>query len=609
MALTPIVIPVTGTDPKVAAKASTEAVIDAGLAEAVDRAKHTGTQSADTITDGTTNKAFTATEKTKLAGVATGATANSADATLLARANHTGTQSADTLTDGTTNKAFLATERTTLATIQRSGTASILNGMSSNTAPTVQSGRAPWVVSTTKWQPFQPAHQTSTLRVTAAAKFDCSYMIDGSVVHLTAAAAVQLYAGDGATFWGKTENSVSIPINGAATVSCIGGNIAVNVWQGTPTWSTISAPIPEATILLAGQSQMVRFYEEGGVGGFVRGVRDIDWMTEDVTAEVPDINVAFAFWNGADGGTALDYRSIGEADNPDKWWYNYLTATNGPALTNCLDQIDLLIAAGHPAPEYVFWAQGESDAGTLQTGALTEAQYLETLKTVLGIIRTKLIDEGASDPQFILSMLGSWDQTPLAKGICAARAAHLQAVSDLAYAHQGPELYDLGRDNNEIHLNEIGNREHGYRLARHWSFLENASAYDFGPEIDSAVSSNGGLTTTVTISGTGTLDFPAGNATLTVSRAGDADFMGGAPFGFAIQRISDGLMRDIPTATISGSTVILTTSVDVSSGHRVVFPCGYFPDVRDGAFVRDRQSNRTTGNRGLPLRTSAVAIS
>ncbi|MDG9423102.1 hypothetical protein OLF92_11505, partial [Streptococcus pneumoniae] len=37
------------------------------------RANHTGTQSADTITDGTTNKVYTAVEKTKLAGVADGA--------------------------------------------------------------------------------------------------------------------------------------------------------------------------------------------------------------------------------------------------------------------------------------------------------------------------------------------------------------------------------------------------------------------------------------------------------------------------------------------------------------------------------------------------------
>lgn len=63
------------------------------------RSNHTGTQSADTLTDGTTNKAFLATERTKLTGIATGATANSSDATLLARANHTGTQTSATISD------------------------------------------------------------------------------------------------------------------------------------------------------------------------------------------------------------------------------------------------------------------------------------------------------------------------------------------------------------------------------------------------------------------------------------------------------------------------------------------------------------------------------
>jgi len=53
----------------------------------------------DDIPDGTTNKQYSATEKTKLAGIASGATANSSDATLLNRANHTGTQPASTISD------------------------------------------------------------------------------------------------------------------------------------------------------------------------------------------------------------------------------------------------------------------------------------------------------------------------------------------------------------------------------------------------------------------------------------------------------------------------------------------------------------------------------
>ena len=42
---------------------------------------------------------YTTAEKSKLAGIASGATANSSDATLLNRANHTGTQLASTISD------------------------------------------------------------------------------------------------------------------------------------------------------------------------------------------------------------------------------------------------------------------------------------------------------------------------------------------------------------------------------------------------------------------------------------------------------------------------------------------------------------------------------
>jgi len=78
---------------------STTATANSSDATLLARANHTGTQSADTLTDGTTNKAFLATERTKLSGIATGATANSSDATLLARANHTGTQTSSTISD------------------------------------------------------------------------------------------------------------------------------------------------------------------------------------------------------------------------------------------------------------------------------------------------------------------------------------------------------------------------------------------------------------------------------------------------------------------------------------------------------------------------------
>jgi len=58
--------------------------------------------SADKLVDGTNGKIMTAAERTRLTSVANGATANSPDGTLLNRANHTGTQPASTISDFTT---------------------------------------------------------------------------------------------------------------------------------------------------------------------------------------------------------------------------------------------------------------------------------------------------------------------------------------------------------------------------------------------------------------------------------------------------------------------------------------------------------------------------
>jgi len=52
----------------------------------------------DDVLDGTTHKQYSATEKTKLAGIAAGATANDTDANLKNRANHTGSQAISTVT-------------------------------------------------------------------------------------------------------------------------------------------------------------------------------------------------------------------------------------------------------------------------------------------------------------------------------------------------------------------------------------------------------------------------------------------------------------------------------------------------------------------------------
>lgn len=112
------------------------------------RANHTGTQSADTIIDGTTNKVYTATEQSKLAGIATGATANDTDANLRARASHTGTQTASTISDfdssvdvriasgnsATTNALKSATTTVNVSSATAPTTGQVLTATSSTTA-------------------------------------------------------------------------------------------------------------------------------------------------------------------------------------------------------------------------------------------------------------------------------------------------------------------------------------------------------------------------------------------------------------------------------------------------------------------------------------------
>jgi hypothetical protein len=92
---------------------------------------HPATHSADIITDGSTNKAYTATEKTKLAGIASGAnvgvvpngaitgatkTKITYDSKGLVTAGANATQ--DDIGDGTTNKQYSATEKTKLSGIE-----------------------------------------------------------------------------------------------------------------------------------------------------------------------------------------------------------------------------------------------------------------------------------------------------------------------------------------------------------------------------------------------------------------------------------------------------------------------------------------------------------
>lgn len=248
------------------------------------RANHTGTQSADTVVDGTTNKAYTATEKTKLAGVATGATANSTNAVLLARANHTGTQSADTIVDGTTNKAYTTADDDKLAGIATGATANATDAQLRDRSTHTGTQSADSLVNGTTNQVFTltQALKLAGISTAATANASDSALRDrsthtgtqpaSSVSDLTE--AVQdivgsfLTAGSGATVdYNDATNSLVVGATGGggaavgsrkakiarhqlATIKpSVGHSLGVNEWH-CPTGNVTSAAIPAEGRLL-----------------------------------------------------------------------------------------------------------------------------------------------------------------------------------------------------------------------------------------------------------------------------------------------------------------------------------------------------------------------
>jgi hypothetical protein len=87
----------------------------------------------DDIGNGTTYKQYSQTEKTKLAGIATGATANSADSVLINRANHTGTQMANTISDFNSAVALQITGKQDVLSTVNFG--QFISGLSAKTTP------------------------------------------------------------------------------------------------------------------------------------------------------------------------------------------------------------------------------------------------------------------------------------------------------------------------------------------------------------------------------------------------------------------------------------------------------------------------------------------
>jgi hypothetical protein len=139
---------------------------------AIQRANHTGTQSADTLTDGTTNKAFLATERTKLSGVATGATANTGTVTTVSVVTANGVSGS--VANATTTPAITLTlGALTPTSVAASGTVTGSNLSGTNTGDQTLAGLGgqPASANLTAWSGLATSAKENAITATTSADY------------------------------------------------------------------------------------------------------------------------------------------------------------------------------------------------------------------------------------------------------------------------------------------------------------------------------------------------------------------------------------------------------------------------------------------------------
>jgi len=265
--------------------------------------------------------------------------------------------------------------------------------------------------------------------------------------------------------------SAELGVNTSITVLMHGLTYVATTSRGSAVYTTESPTGIDHTLIGAGQSNMAVAMMGNGPASFDARIISVDAKKN------------FYFVNQAYSGSTILY---GATTAGNEWW-NQNTSTPGARTTDLVDAINAVIASGAPAPNYIVFDVGQSEAiryGTPGYSFITAANWTAAVSAILAYIRANTTPALPS-LKLIWNPIGRWGSEGIAVGLNVLRQAQL-GMCDGVNIIQGADgvlasLREAAGDG--VHYDERGQMIIWQQLADIFGNLKLGLSQPLGPTI------------------------------------------------------------------------------------------------------------------------------
>lgn len=267
-------------------------------------------------------------------------------------------------------------------------------------------------------------------------------------------------------------NSTELGATTNLTLMIFGLTYTATTSRGSAVYSTLNPTGIDYTLFCAGQSNMAVPMMGNGPASFDSRIISIATKKN------------FYYVNQAYSGSTILY---GATTAGNEWW-NQNTASPGARTTALVAAINAVIASGAPAPDYVVFDVGQSEAiryGTVGYSFITPAAWIAAVQSILAYVRT---NTSLPSLAFIWNPIGRWGSDGIDVGLNVIRQAQL-SMCDGVNIIQGADgvlasLREAAGDG--VHYDERGQIIIWEQLADIFGNLKLSTTEPLGPTIGSS---------------------------------------------------------------------------------------------------------------------------